>query len=115
MLFAQHHALKKIGGGSGGLGDLGCCPVSGWVIHLDSDYETVVLVRLAMNYAGAGIEIPADRANRQLLLGPPTSPRQKPCPVATDVNGGSDFSRRTIRAAQLHKHLQRDSLFFSSW
>jgi hypothetical protein len=72
-------------------------------------------MRVAVDNAGARVKISPDRSDRKLFIGTPISAAHNPGAVATDINGRSDFRRRIARAAQFHKHLQRDALFFSAW
>jgi hypothetical protein len=99
---------------SRGLRHIARGPVSGWIVHLDPDYEGIVVIGLAMNDSCARIQVPTDRADRDLFIGPPFSLGHNPGAMAADINGGRDFGCRIVGTAQLYEHLQRNALFFSA-
>jgi uncharacterized membrane protein (DUF373 family) len=53
VLESSSHIATQIDGRSGGFCDVARCPVTGRIVHLDSDHVGIVLIRLAMNDAGA--------------------------------------------------------------
>jgi len=89
----------------------GFCPVARRREHLDSDYKRIGGIGLTVDDAGLRVEIAADGANRNRLIGLPTLLGHNSGTVATYVDGGCEFEGWMTKVIKIHKHLHRKTIF----
>jgi hypothetical protein len=89
----------------------GLCPVARRRQHLDSDYKRIVGIGLTIHDAGLGVDIAADGANRNRLIGLPTPLCHHSGTVATYVEGGREFEVGMTQIIKIHKRLHRKTRF----